>query len=58
MVYYVCNGFDCAVPEQSKSIGRSDFSTLALGETNILKLPPTKNWRPMIAIEIYPNLLR
>lgn len=53
MVYYVGNGLNCAIPEQSKSIGRSDFSTLALGETNILKLPPTKNWRPMIAIEIY-----
>lgn len=53
MVYYVGNGLNCAIPEQSKSIGRSDFSTLALGETNILKLPPTKNWRPIIAIEIY-----
>lgn len=43
MVHYVRNGFDCAVPEQVQSAGRSECSTLALGETNILKLPPTKN---------------
>lgn len=52
VVYYICNRLDCAIPEKLSQSKVLAFSTSALRETNILKFPPTKNWRPMFAIEI------
>lgn len=52
VVYYICNRLDCAIPKKLSQLKVLAFNTSALRETNILKFPPTKNWRPMIAIEI------
>ena len=41
MVHYICNRLDGAVPEQLSQLDLRGFSFL--GETNILKFPPTKN---------------
>ena len=52
VVNYICNRLDCAIPEKLSQLKVPAFSISAFRETNILKFPPTKNWRPMIAIEI------
>ena len=55
VVDYVCDGFDGAVPARSGvcqlgSIGRA-YGAVEEWDTDILKLPPTKNWRAIFAIE-------
>lgn len=52
VVHYICNRLDRAIPEQICQLDRLACNDPALGETNILKLPPTKNWRPMVAVGI------
>ena len=46
VMHYICNGLDCAIPGKLSQLN----VLVALGETNILKFPPTKNWRPMVAV--------
>ena len=50
MVHYICDRLDGAVPGQFSQLELRDSSFL--GETDILKFPPTKNWRPMIAVVV------
>lgn len=52
VVYDVCNRLDRAIPEKLSQLDvlACNTDTSALGETNILKFPPTKNWRPMVAV--------
>ena len=50
MVHYICDRLDGAVPKQFSQLDSRDSGFL--GETNILKFPPTKNWRPMIAVVV------
>lgn len=43
----ICDALDRPVPKCKKS--KSDIQ-ISLGKTDILKFPPTKNWRPMIKV--------
>lgn len=44
------DGCDVAVPG---GVGVSMEGGSVVGGTNILKLPPTKNWRAMIAVLVF-----
>lgn len=44
----VCDRLDRAIPEQFGQLNGLACDNSALGKTDILKFPPTKNWRPMI----------
>ena len=52
MMHYVRDGLDCAVPAEvgQLSVLLDNGAAVGRGEANILKLPPTKNCRAMVAV--------
>lgn len=50
-MHYIGDTLDRAIPVRFASIGRSHIRSMRSGEgqADILKFPPTKNWRAMVA---------